>query len=101
MARVLTAMRSRVAPEHQAEYVATVADLARRLAGRGQHLWLFRRRDHAEEFLEFSEGKDDASHRRAGPADATEQELEARLGALARYDGTRQECWDEVPLHST
>ena len=34
------------------------------------HLWVFRARDEAGAFLEFTEGKDDAQHRRHGPADA-------------------------------
>lgn len=99
MGRVLGAAQASVPPSHEADYVATVAALARRLARRGQHLWLFRLRDGGGRFLEFSEGKDDATHRLAGPADDAERALEARLDELATYDGTRQLRWDEVPLH--
>lgn len=101
MTRLLTAGRSRVAPERVAEYIATVATLSARLAARGQRLWLFRRRDGVDEFLEFSEGKDDRTHRRSGPGDAAEAELEARLAGLATYDGTQLDSWEEVPLHTS
>lgn len=98
MPRVLTAARVRVAEEHEAEYLGLLEVLTRRLAARGQHLWVFRDRDDPRVFLEFTEGQDDATHRAAGPADAEEAALEARLAAVATYDDTRHARWDEVRL---
>ncbi len=96
MPRVLTAARARVAAEHEAEYLGLLEVLTRRLAARGQHLWVFQDRSDPRIFLEFTEGTDDASHRAAGPADAEEATLEGRLLALATYDEARHVRWDEV-----
>jgi hypothetical protein len=98
MARVLTAARVSVAAEHEAEYLGLLEVLARRLAARGQHLWAFRAREEPGVFLEFTEGRDEATHRSRGPADAAEADIEARLARLARYDHSRHAQWDEVPL---
>jgi hypothetical protein len=97
---VLTAARVRVAAEHEVEYLGLLEVLAQRLAARGQHLWVFRARGEAGVFLEFTEGKDDTSHRVRGPADQDEAELEARLARIATYDESREAQWDEVPLPS-
>lgn len=96
MARVLTVRRARVPSAHAEEYQRTMATLAARLEGRGQHLWLFRCRSDDDSWLEFSEGPDDATHRSAGPADAGEGALEAALLRLAKYQETDREIWDEV-----
>lgn len=98
MGRVLTAARARVSAEHEVEYLGLLEVLAQRLAARGQHLWVFRARAEQGVFLEFAEGRDDATHRVRGPADAEEAELEARLARLASYDESRDAQWDEVPL---
>ena len=97
MARVLTAVRVAVRPENEAEWLATIDALATRLGMRGQHLWVFRRRGDPGTFLEFSEGRDDGSHRRHGPDDPTEAALEATLRRLAQYSTDHDDVWDEVP----
>jgi hypothetical protein len=93
MGRVLTAAQARVAPTDRGPYLALLADLARRRAARGQHLWLFEQRGTAGAFLEFREGPADAL-----PGDADELALEARLVALADYAAGAEVPWDEVPL---
>lgn len=93
MGRVLTAARATVAPADRRAYLALLAELARRRAGRGQHLWLFEEHDIAGSFLEFREGPADGA-----PGDAEELALEARLGTLAAYGAGRDVRWDEVPL---
>lgn len=100
MTRTLTAARVLVAPADEAAYLATINALARLLQARGQHLWVFRRRDGAGEFLEFTEGRDDGTHRAAGPASPAEAELEARLGTLGAYEVSRWQPWDEVAITS-
>lgn len=93
MARELTAARATVAPGDRATYLAILAELARRRTARGQHLWVFTRRDVDGAFLEFREGPAGAS-----PGDADEAALEARLGTVARYEAGADVRWDEVPL---
>jgi hypothetical protein len=101
VARVLTAVQVTVRPEDEAEWLATIHALATRLGIRGQHLWVFRQREDPTTFLEFSEGKDDAHHRRHGPADAVEAGLEATLRRLAEYPTESPATWDEVPARGT
>jgi hypothetical protein len=98
MPRTLSVARVRVPAEHEPEWRAAVAQLAARLAARGQHLWVFRSEDDPEQWLEFSESGDRASHR-AVAADRTvgELALEARLRALATYDAGAAALWTEVP----
>lgn len=98
MAHLLTAARVVVPPESRGDYLDVVARLARRLEARGQHFWVFELRGTPGTFVEFAEGKDDATHRSRGPADEYESELESRLRALAGYDHTRDEVWDAVAL---
>lgn len=99
MVRLLTAVRVSVGADQTAKWLATLATLAAKLAARGQRLWVFRRDDVADEWLEFTEGKDEASHRSRGPADASEAELETTLRSLARYDDASAAAqWREVPL---
>ena len=97
MARVLTAARVAVRPENEAEWLATIHALAARLGMRGQHLWVFRQRGAPSSFLEFSEGRDDGTHRRHGPADPAEAALESTLHRLAEYATDHEDVWDEVP----
>ena len=98
MPRTLTVARVRVPAEHETEWRSVVAQLAARLATRGQHLWVFRSEAHPEQWLEFSESGDRASHRTVA-ADRTVEELtlEARLRALATYDAGASALWTEVP----
>ncbi len=100
MSRVLTAVQVTVRPAQEAEWLATVHALAARLLSRGMHLWVFRARGEAGCFLEFTEGTDDAAHRRHGPADADEAALELRLQALAHYPTKSGPVWEEVPTPS-
>lgn len=97
MHRVLTTARVTVDPTHEAEWLATVQALAVRLAQRGMHLWVFRSRETPGLFLEFTEGKDDASHRRHGPHGPAEAALEARLREVADYSSDSTAPWDEIP----
>lgn len=97
MARVLTAVQVTVRPALEAEWLATVHALATRLVSRGMHLWVFRSRSDPHQYLEFTEGKDDAAHRRHGPADAEEAALERRLQELASYPTTPAVVWEEMP----
>ena len=100
MSRILTVARATVTADRREAYLASVHALAERLAARGQQFWVFERRDRTGEFIEFSEGSDDAGHRAAGPHDAAEAELEAQLRELAQYDADRDVRWDAVPLSS-
>jgi hypothetical protein len=98
VARVLTAVQVTVRPAQEAEWLATVHALATRLVSRGMHLWVFRSRSEPDRYLEFTEGKDDAAHRRHGPADIEEAALERRLQELAQYPtSTSVPVWEEVP----
>jgi hypothetical protein len=101
--RVLTAVHVTVRPANEAEWLATIRALATRLGFRGLHLWVFRSRTDPTHFLEFTEGKDEASHRRHGPADAEEATLETRLRQLAEYPaaGTHDDVWEEIPPASS
>jgi hypothetical protein len=99
VSRVLTATRVVVAPGRVGDWLATLEVLARRLTARGQHLWVFQRDGAPGEWLEFTEGKDLATHRSQGPVDAVEAELEARLRALGEYDDeSAGAVWREVRL---
>ncbi len=97
MPRVLTATRVVVASGQVGEWLAVLEVLAGRLAARGQHLWVFQAEDAPAEWLEFTEGKEPATHRSRGPADAVEADLELRLRALAAYDDASAGArWHEV-----
>ena len=97
MARVLTAVQVVVGADTVAAWLATIEVLAARLAVRGQHLWVFRNEADPGRWLEFTEGKDPATHRCAGPADAEEAALEQQLRQLGRYDAaSAAERWIEV-----
>ncbi|HEU4571019.1 MAG TPA: hypothetical protein VFS07_10645 [Gemmatimonadales bacterium] len=98
MPRALSCARVRVPAAHEAEWRAVVAELAARLAARGQHLWVFRAEEDPELWLEFSESKERAAHRLVAPRPPEEEALEARLRRLARYDLAPSALWAEVPL---
>lgn len=98
MPRTLSCALVRVPAASLEEWRAVVAQLAARLEGRGQHLWVFRSERDPELWLEFSEAKDRAGHRMVAPRGPDEQELEDRLRRLARYEPDPSALWTEVPL---
>jgi hypothetical protein len=95
--RQLTAARARVAEADRAEYLEVLATLESQLGGH-RHLWLFEHRGRRGEFLEFREGPASPEHAGPGLGDPGEAALAARLEALAEYDATRDDRWDEVSL---
>ncbi|HEY4321779.1 MAG TPA: hypothetical protein VGM77_11460 [Gemmatimonadales bacterium] len=98
MSRLLTAAQVMVRPDQAEVYREVLGLLAARLAERGQHVWLFRQAGSDRNYLEFTEGPDPATHRVAGPADADEAALEARLGTLGKYDDSAHTRWDAISL---
>ncbi len=98
MPRTLSCSLVRVPAGAREEWLATVARLAARLEGRGQHLWVFHSERDPELWLEFSEAKARADHRAVAPRDAEEQALEDRLRQLARYEPDPSALWTEVPF---
>ena len=96
MARTLTVSRVRVRAGAEAEYLASVRELARLAEGRGWHLWVFRQPDRPGTFLEFSESRSRESHRSVADRPADEQALEARIGTVAEYEPGAWELWEEV-----
>lgn len=96
MSRVLTTRRVTVPSPRMSEYRDLVAELARKLAARQQHFWVFRLRGDANTWLEFVEAAEQVHHRATGPADAVVAELEAKLRELAPNDDVTPEIWDEV-----
>ena len=97
MPRTLTVARVRVPAEHEPEWRAAITRLAALMAKRGQHLWVFRAEQDPEQWLEFSESPDRASHRTVAERTVEELTLEARLRALATYDPHASALWTEVP----
>ena len=97
MPRTLTVARVRVPAENELEWRSVVAQLAAHLSKRGQHLWVFRAEQDPEQWLEFSESPDRASHRTVAERTVEELTLEARLRALATYDPHASALWTEVP----
>lgn len=98
MARALTAARVRVAPEHEAEYLQLLADLAARERAAGRNLWLFRSLKDPRQFLEFSESAEAARHRSVAARSADELRLERRLRQVADYAPDAEVAWSEVAL---
>jgi hypothetical protein len=96
MARTLTVSRVRVRAGAEAEYLASVRDLARLAEGRGWHLWVFRHPERPGAFLEFSESRSRETHRAVAERPADEQALEARIRAVAEYEPGAWELWEEV-----
>lgn len=96
MARTLSVSRVRVRAEGEAEYLASVRELARLAEGRGWHLWLFRRADQPGAFLEFSESRSRETHRAVAGRPADELALEERIRAVAEYAPDAWELWEEV-----
>ncbi|MGH7533012.1 MAG: hypothetical protein ACREL4_06955, partial [Gemmatimonadales bacterium] len=98
MPRWLSVSRAAVAAGREAEYLATVRDLALTLGQQGQHLWLFRSTTDERTFLEFSEGPSAATHRTQATLSFQEQQLESRLRTLAVYAPDAWALWEEVPV---
>jgi hypothetical protein len=97
MARVLTISRALVAPEHEAEYVQTVHQLAEAVRGQAQNIWLFRHPTRAGSYIEFSESRTEMSHRVRAARTDLETRLERRLRELASYAPDAWDLWTEVP----
>lgn len=98
MPRALTASRVSVPREHQAEYVATLAQLAVRRRARGGHLWLFRDPATPGAFLEFNENATTQGLGGRRASDIDEAALERRLEAIATYAPEPRVVWEEVSL---
>jgi hypothetical protein len=95
VARTLTVSRVRVRAGREAEYLATVRELARLVEGRGQHLWVFHRREEPGLFLECSESASVETHRAVARRPDDEQRLEQRIRAVATYEPGAWELWEE------
>lgn len=91
MTRHLTVARARVAPEHEAAYLAALEDLARLAEAGGRHCWVFRDPRHPGTFLEFREWGDGAP----APSEA-ETRLEARLREWSDVAPGADTIWEEV-----
>jgi hypothetical protein len=96
VARTLSASRVRVQAGAEAEYLASVRELARLAEARGWHLWVFRKPDEPGTYLEFSESRSRDGHRAVARRPADEQALEERLRAVAEYAPGAWDLWEEV-----
>ena len=96
MPRSLSISRVTVPADKQAEYLATVRQLAELLERRGQHLWVFKSARTPNTFVEFTESKSAMSHRARSSRTQDELRLETRLQGLAVYAADAWELWEEV-----
>ena len=96
MARILTVSRVRVRAGAEAEYLASVRELARLAEARGWHLWVFSHPDQPGAFLEFSESRSRETHPAVTERPADERVLQARIRAVAEYEAGERELWEEV-----
>ncbi|HVL17923.1 MAG TPA: hypothetical protein VM387_08000 [Gemmatimonadales bacterium] len=96
MPRTLAVSRVRVRAGGEAEYLASVRELARLAEGRGWHLWVFRHPDQQDAYLEFSESRSRETHRAVAERPADERALEARIRAVAEYEPGAWELWEEI-----
>jgi hypothetical protein len=96
MARTLTVSRVRVRAGAEAEYLASVRELARLAESRGWHLWVFRQPNDPGAFLEFSESRSRETHPAVAERPADERTLQARIRAVAEYEAGARELWEEV-----
>jgi hypothetical protein len=94
--RTLSVSRVRVRAGGEAEYLASVRELARLAESRGWHLWVFRHPDHPGAFLEFSESRSRETHRAVAERPLDERALEARIRAVAEYEPGAWDLWEEV-----
>jgi hypothetical protein len=95
VARTLTVSRVRVREGQEAEYLAAVRELTRLVESRGQHLWVFRRREQPGLFLECSESPSAETHRATALRPDDEQRLEQRIRAVATYEPGAWDLWEE------
>jgi len=99
MPKVLTAARVRVAPTHEADYLATaLRELCQFAEARGQRIWVFRNAKDPQLFTEFSESQTEMSHRAQASRLPEEIKLERRLQGLGTYAPDAWELWTEVSL---
>lgn len=98
MPKVLTASRVRVAAADEADYLATLRELAQFAEARGQRIWLFRNARDPRLFIEFSESPTEMSHRAQASRLPEETKLEKKLQSLATYAPDAWELWSEVSL---
>lgn len=96
MGRVLSVARVTVPPEHEAEYVRIIHQLAEIGEARGQRLWLFKSDAVPGLFLECSESRTEMSHRNRASRTDLEMKLERRLTLIAEYEDGGAQLWDEV-----
>jgi hypothetical protein len=96
MARTLTMSRVRVRAGAEAEYLASVRQLARLAEARGWHLWVFRHPDQPGAFLECSESGSRETHPAVAERPADERALQVRILAVAEYETGAGELWEEV-----
>lgn len=93
MSRTLTAARAVVRPGQEAQYVATLRELARAVRARGAQFWAFRSTSSRDSFLEFVERADGSAAARTGEEIA----IELRLRELALYGPDAEDLWEEFP----
>ena len=98
MPRTLSVSRATVSRGAEPEYLTALGELASRLRGRGESLWLFRHPTLPDTFLEFSESASAERHRSRGVKSQEEAALEMRLRSLAAYAPDAWVLWEEVPL---
>ena len=98
MARTLSVSRTTVKRADEPAYLALLRDLAGRLRGRGESLWLFRHLTLPDTFLEFSESPTRERHRSRAKRDPYEAALELQLRTLASYAADAWVLWEAVPL---
>jgi hypothetical protein len=94
--RTLSVSRVMVRAGAEADYLASVRELARLAQGRGWHLWVFRKPDEPGAFLEFSESRSRETHRAVADRPADERALEERMRDVAEYAPGAWELWEEV-----
>jgi hypothetical protein len=96
--RTLSVSRATVSRSAEPEYLTALGELASRLRGRGESLWLFRHPTRPDTFLEFSESASAERHRSRAAQSQEEAALEVRLRSLAAYASDAWVLWEEVPL---
>jgi hypothetical protein len=96
MPRTLTVSRVRVRAGSEDAYLAGIRELAALAETRGWHLWVFRRPDDPQLFLECSESASRETHRTATTRPVDERRIEERLRAVATYEPGAWDLWEEA-----
>ena len=96
MPRTLAVSRVRVRAGGEAEYLASVRELARLAEGAGGISGYSATRHHEDAYLEFSESRSRETHRAVAERPADERALEARIRAVAEYEPGAWELWEEI-----